>query len=396
MPTTSSTDSHPVEQQQPNSATHDGAQPSHECHENTPAYFRREALKKIEELRVPIDRIAELQSSLDLIMKKYDFDTSYIDQMAEWFKKEAWWFEVRGFCVLTAGAIALTYAPIALAITSVIASITINLYYLAKFLLVDHYDRTSRREQRISDQITQLEANVLHSVNLLTEAEKQINLMLISLCEINARSAEKLQTFEEQTSILSTQMIGFLDTIHQLEELKNSLTRDNEIISIQLADAMSKIESSKMDIEQGALTFDSVTKDLAETNKTLLKGNDELMALHKKIQNKLASLEHVEAPSQEQLTILKHGLALGGTTKRLYTTDMTFNSQNHLEDRLENTDNDDPLILAELAMKEFHTHMAELAIYKQTPTYNSVSMRFFTSAPSFEAKEYQRPSPSEF
>ena len=78
--------------------------------------------------------------------------------------------------------------------------------------------------------------------------------------------------------------------IPQLEELKNSLVRDNESISAQLQDAISKIKESKTDIEQGALKFDSVTKELAETNEALLKSNDELMALHKKFQAKLVSL----------------------------------------------------------------------------------------------------------
>ena len=129
MMSLSNTASNPVDQQQTHLKPHDhAAEQANVFHENTPEYFRSEALKKIEELQVPKNTIAELQSSLGLIMKKYDFDKSYIDRMAEWFKKDARWFEVRSFALLATGAIVLTYAPFALAIASVIASISISLY----------------------------------------------------------------------------------------------------------------------------------------------------------------------------------------------------------------------------------------------------------------------------
>ena len=185
-------------------------------------------------------------------------------------------------------------------------------------------------------------------------------------------------------------MDNFLKTVHQLEELKNSLVRDNESISAQLQDAISKIKESKTDIEQGALKFDSVTKELAETNEALLKSNDELMMLHEKFQAKLASLAQMEASFQEQLTTLQCRVAMDETRSRLYATDMTLNSQISVNEE------DDALILAELAMKEFDIHMAEIAIYKQESTHRSASMRFFTNAPPSEINESRQPSPHEF
>lgn len=331
---------------------HGEEQPVNESPEKTPEYFKNEALITIERLGVPRKTITELQSTLNLIMQKHHFDTSYLDELAKWFKHEGWFYEAEWALLLGAAAITVAYIPPLLAVLSGISITVTSLYCIAKFFLIDHYDKTSRRENRIKAHIANMEKHVLNAVTLLEDVEKQLNRMLISLCEINSQSAENLEKFEKQIAALNAQVPQFLATIAELEKLTSSLGHDNEIITAQLHNAMSEIEKSKTSIEQGQTMLGSITDSLVETNNDLTDVCD-------KFQSSFTSLDKLDEAFQEQLLLMKNRSTREEEilVQLSASTHETQVSQVNVCELLKKSDS--ALLIAEFALKQFDEDNAE-------------------------------------
>lgn len=316
----------------------------------TPEYFRNEALKTIERLSVPRKTITELQSTLVLIMQKHDFDTSYLDELAKWFKHEAWWYEAKSILFLGATAMSVAYIPPLLAILSGISIIITSLYCITKFFLIDHYDRTYKRENRIKNHIASMQQHIINAVSLLNETENQLNRMLITLCEINSQLADNIEIFEKQIAELNAQVPQFLSTIAELEKLTHSLNHDNEGLTTQLHNAMNEIEKSKANIEQGQAALGSITGSLAETN-------HELNAVCEKVHSSLASLGKISTAYHEQL--MKNHSAEEIITQLQTSTHETLMKKS-----------DAALSMAELALKQFDANIDEALISNEVPASN--------------------------
>ena len=356
---TSASNSHSkrVRKQNTNPTAMDVTNSTNGLEEKTPEYFKNEAMKKIEELQAPRKAIIELQSSLELIMQRYEFDKSYLDKAAEWYAKTAWWYEKAGIILLLSSSGALVGLTIGAAVAPVFALLAIGIYYAGTFLLMEHYNTTTRRDNRLREHFSKREEAMTDAITLLESAEQQVEAIIIALCELNIKSADKLESFEDQISSLNIQTTNYLNTVHKLETATDSIVRDNEIIASHLQAAGIEVEKARPDIEQEPGSLHSVINSLEENNAALSETSDDFVDVSKKMQTNVTSLATLVVGFQEQLIVLQKRVAeKEEVSERLHASmDETLNIHSHTDGLMR--ESDDAILNAEIALHEFDKYM---------------------------------------
>ena len=340
--------------------------------EKTPQYFKNEALKKIDELRVPRRTIVELQSSLELIMQRYEFDKSYLDKAAEWYAKTAWWYETAGILLLWTASGAMVGLTIGAAIAPVFALLAIGIYFATTFLLMEHYTTTTRRDKRLREHFSTCDETIIEAITLLESAEKQVENILISLCELNIKSADKLKSFEEQIATLTVQSTTYLETIQKLETATDSIARDNEIIARHL-------QSAAVELEKEPAKLNTVINTLKENHTAVSVTSDDCVGISKKMQTNVTSLAHIVIGFQEQLTILKQRVVVDEqiSEKLQASANETLDTNIDIDKLMR--DSAEALLNADSAFDEFNTYMASLTVNEDgsVPPVEVSEKRFF-------------------
>lgn len=325
--------------------------------EKTSEYFKNEAMKKIEELQVPRKAIIELKSSLALIMERNESDKSYLDKAAEWYAKTAWWHAKAGLILLMSSSGAFVGLTIGAAMAPVFALLAIGIYYAGTFLLMEHYNTTTRRDNRLREHFSEREEAMTDAITLLESAEQHVEAIIIALCELNIKSADKLKSFEDHLSSLSIQTTDYLNAVHKLETATDSIVRDNEIIASHLQAAGIDATKSRPDIEQEPVLLHSVIKSLEEKNAALSGTSDDFVGVSKQMQTNATSLAALVVGFQEQLTVLQRRvIEKKGSSDELSTPmDETLKIRSNTDGLM--TESDDAILNAEFALHEFDKYM---------------------------------------
>ena len=368
-------DSLPVEQQQTNLAVNGDAASMNGLEEKTPEYFKLAAMKKIEELRAPRKAIIELQSSLELLMQRYEFDKSYLDKAAEWYAKSAWWYEKAGILLLLSSSSTVVGLTIGVAMAPVFALLAIGIYFASTFLLMEHYNTTTRRDNRVREHFSNREAAMTDAIALLESAEQQVESIIIALCELNIKSADKLHSFEEQISLLKRQTTNYLATAQKLEQATESIVRDNEIIATHLKAANIELKKSQPDMDKQPPVLSSVINTLNENNAALSETNDDFVGVSKKMQANVTALTQLVVGFQEQLAGLKKHVEENDQTsvKLQASVNETLDTNINIDNLM--TESDHAILNAASALDAFDKYMAGFDITENSPVNNNVPVR---------------------
>ena len=175
--------------------------------------------------------------------------------------------------------------------------------------------------------------------------------------ELNIKSADKLESFEDQISSLNIQTTDYLNTVHKLETATDSIVRDNEIIASHLQAAGIEVEKSRPDIEQEPVALHSVINSLEEKNAALSETSDNFVDVSKKMQTNVTSLATLVVGFQEQLIVLQKRVA-----EKEEVSDRLHASMGEIPYIHSNTDelmteSDDAILNAEFALHEFDKYM---------------------------------------
>lgn len=326
----------------------------------SPEQLKQAALKQLEELRAPRKDLIEMQSNLELIMKRHGFDQSFLDIAAQWYNETAWWYQKAGIALLLTSAGALTGLITGVILAPVFGLLAIGLYFACTFLLTEHYNTTTRREARLRTHFSERENAMTDALDLLTTAENQVEEILTTLCELNVKSADNLSLFESQVSELNTQTTRYLDTIRQLEQTTASIVRDNEVIGHHLTTAGAELNESSSQPR----VLKKLASSLQVNSTALLDANDDFTAVSRKMSTHVACFGQLVEGFQEQLTVLSQRVMSQEALKDAIKT----NTEGALDtpvsiDQLMQ-DSNEALLGAEAALAAFEAYQRESLVQK--------------------------------
>ena len=352
------------DEQNASAASQDATDESPEMNEHSPEQLKQAALKQLEELRTPRKDLIEMQSNLELIMKRHGFDQSFLDIAAQWYNETAWWYQKAGIALLLTSAGALTGLITGVILAPVFGLLAIGLYFACTFLLTEHYNTTTRREARLRTHFSERENAMTDALDLLTTAENQVEEILTTLCELNVKSADNLSLFESQVGDLNTQTTRYLDTIRQLEQTTASIVRDNEVIGQNLTTAGAELNESSQDMDSQPRVLKKLASSLQVNSTALLDANDDFTAVSKKMRTHVACFGQLVEGFQEQLTVLSQRVmsqeALKDTTKT--NTDGALDTSVSIDQLMQ--DSNEALLGAEAALAAFEAYQRESLVQK--------------------------------
>ena len=161
-----------------------------------------------------------LHSNLDLLLKRYDLEKSYLGQIAMWYGAKPWWVKILLF-IMTAGIAAgiglLCHIPITLVL------VTSGLYIFFAFFFINHYTIHNKQTKRLCEDIIELEKSLTVTINHFNELSKSLNKILINSHELNMQMLSDMQILQENVNVLTAQLKKYKSILFDLEQSKQSI-----------------------------------------------------------------------------------------------------------------------------------------------------------------------------
>ena len=166
--------------------------------------------------------IISMQSNLDILMKRYHVGKSYLSSVVDWYGNMSWWTQLWTSITFVAAS-ALIGAVFNLG--ALCALLSIGIYYAASFFLLNHYDTTSFRDKRFCDDIVEMEKTLGSSIEALNILGDNLKDVFVSLANEQCVLSEESVNFEEQITVLSQQVLHFMETVNHLGSTEDGLLK---------------------------------------------------------------------------------------------------------------------------------------------------------------------------
>ena len=219
------------------------------------AELKIDAADQLKKMLVQGKKIKDFQSNMNLMIKLYHADDSFIDNLAHSYGNLRWWNKLG----LLVSIVALgACIGIACNLVIVFAVVTLVLYSAITLILENQYSAILKRDARLGVDIVELEKSLTESVQHLDEIEVSLKSVLTSFCGMNLQQAEDIQAFE-------TQITAFEEQMKQLMAIngKLDLTRDLLGDSTQkMGEVFATVKTSWAELT------DSVSKNISQLDIT--------------------------------------------------------------------------------------------------------------------------------
>lgn len=247
-------------------------------------------------------KIVTMQSNLDLVMKRYRINTSYLGTLVDWFGQTPWWSKLLlGITVTTVSVvIGALFNAIALC-----ACIGVGLYVATAFLLQNQFDVTATRDRLLAEDFLEIEAVLGQSVTELNALNGQLNEVLLSLCNQNIQLAKDTKDFELEIDALKNQNVHFNETLSQLENQKKELEAAKERLCTELNQSSDALKITQEMLNTKSKEIEEINDQLMQTNLKLAISTKQMAVLDEKLQQNLRNLSPLKESLQEQITLLK-------------------------------------------------------------------------------------------
>ena len=211
--------------------------------------------------------IKNFKSNMDLIIKRYHTNDSFIDNLASSYGDLQWWVKLGMLAsVVSIGAC----IGIACNLVIVLAVVTFVLYSSLALILESHHSAMLKRDKKLAEDIVELEESLAESVQHINEIEESLESVLTSLCEMNLQQAEDIEVFETQISELE-------EHINKLTEINGKLDSTKDVLVDSTQQIGEIFEKAKVSLTELTDSLMRNAEHLDSTDQELLKGTTALL-----------------------------------------------------------------------------------------------------------------------
>jgi len=267
---------------------------------------------RIKQLFALQKNINERQSSVDILMKRYFIEKSFLDKVADGYGQRTGWGKVVYGSVFI-GVITLVGAIFSLAAFFAVAAIVI--FSTAAVILQNHHDIATSRNERFCKDIVERETASQREVAQLSEIEDKLNGVLVNLGLAQLRLLEDNTKFELTIEALKEQVASVKVTLHELEEIKNTLFESNQHLAQQFESAHLALLSAQEELHEKSLQMDALNEEFKTMQAKLSDGSSDLEEIHLAYQRRLVELAALETGFDTQLSLLTTSIEQNRSTR---------------------------------------------------------------------------------
>lgn len=232
-----------------------------------------DATNQLKKILTQGKNIKDFQSNIDLIIKRYHTDDSFLDNLANSYGRLQWWIKLG----LLASTVSIA-ACIGIACNLVIflAVVTFVIYSALALILESHHSAVLKRDKRLAADIVELEESLAESVQHINEIEESLESVFTSLCEMNLQQAEDIEEFEAKIAELEEQIKKLIQINGKLDSTKDTLVDSTQKIG-------EAFEKAKVTLSELTDSLSKSASQLDETDRKLLTGTTELLNDHERL-----------------------------------------------------------------------------------------------------------------
>lgn len=243
--------------------------------------------ERIESLQSKHKIIRKKQSSVKLLVARYDVEQSFFDKAAKWYGSLGWWKKALV-------AVAATSASILAGATSplgIIASIFCSVVALiGHFLLSEHHRIGEERLTRIKNDIVELEHELTRLVADLSQVEDELQEALSTLTQEELELQSLCESYQSQITSLEAEVARIQESSDTLDEEKENLVAEIEGFKTQLSISKESLSSANASIESKALELEQSQRDLQDSKDLLEQSNASVKLIESDYTERLAHL----------------------------------------------------------------------------------------------------------
>ena len=261
------------------------------------------AKKQCENLVTQKNNIITTQSNLDILKQRHNIDKSYFNKIADWYGNLSWWIKL-GIGALSfvaaAGALAVGVLASSTGIGVLCAAVILGVYFIASFIVNNHYKLSTVRDQRFFNDVLEMEQLLDESISSINEIGRDFDISLKALANENARLAEDIETLEEQLRTLNGQVLVFSETIIQLRTTNDALS-----LSIQeQRDLNQRLKESLMEMNEHSVMLGGASGELSQTSRRLADSVNKMKAVDKHFEKNQVEIQYLHDAFREHLAVL--------------------------------------------------------------------------------------------
>ena len=328
------------------------------------ADLKTEAEVQLKRLLHQGKHISKLQSNLDIIMQRHHIERSYLSQLSEWYGSKPLWIKVSLNISVAATAAAALGAIFNLA--AILGAVVGTLYLGITYLLQNDYDITQARDQRLKEDIQQMEEELASTVEHLSELEDSLKAVFTSLCELNCHMADDILSFEKKIVGLQENIDRFNGVIKNLEETNTALSQTNETMKSQFEQTRANLDETNQalsdesdELEEINLGFDRTQQRLGADHAAMVRVTESFHSSTQHLTAFAETLQTIIPKLQEQST--KSQASHEALLAKLTTSvDQTLETQSSSHEVLTHAEETLAMALQELNdFEDFHSHMED-------------------------------------
>lgn len=235
--------------------------------------LKTDATNQLKKILTQGKNIKDFQSNIDLIIKRYHTDDSFLDNLANSYGGLQWWIKLG---LLTSTVSIAACIGIACNLVIVLAVVTFVLYSALALILESHHSAVLKRDKRLAADIVELEESLAESVQHINEIEESLESVFTSLCEMNLQQAEDIEEFEAKIAELEEQIKKLIQINGKLDSTKDTLLDSTQKIG-------EAFEKAKVTLSELTDSLSKSASQLDETDRELLTGTTELLNDHERL-----------------------------------------------------------------------------------------------------------------
>lgn len=288
------------------------------------------AERKLEELSEHKRSIGEFESSHELLLKRYQIQSSLFEKMTDTFSSTPFYFKV---CVglLTVSLSALVGAVVNLSL--LFAATTAALVGVCSMLLNNHSSCQTQKNKQLKKDLEKMEQDIATEVETLKAIEGELRATLSNIAKENIRLAKNNGELEAMVGKLD-EKIGTMGTaIENLTQTKDKVSEANRQLIEEVLALSEKIKSTHKELSIKSAAIPRLAKKLSNRTQELNKTNNALDEMETQYEELLVQLKELEKNSRDQLEKISE------LTKQLKSKDLAYrNLEAHNDALLQSID----------------------------------------------------------
>ena len=292
--------------------------------------LRTDAQNQFNNLITQGKQIKNFQSNLDLLLKRYHTNDSWLDNASNSYGQLSWWLKLGAMTgiISTVACLGIVFNAVL-----ILALVTATLCASLALILENHFAALVKKDHMIAEDIAELENSLTESIQHMHTIEENLQAVFTSLCELNLQQAEDIAEFEAQIQVLETQASQLSAINSDLDCTKNSLANSTEQINTLFSQAKTSLTTLADSLLTHSNTLDSTERELQQGTLELLNDHTQLQRINSSFDESHRTLSTITTDLNKLLRNLKTETAATADTEQLLSqADQTIHSAVNLLD----------------------------------------------------------------